>query len=326
MRYSASLAGDGRNCNLHFDESAQNSISKKGENALSALNAALGFSNHNKSQDYGNVRMTEPTPTNPSPIAVPWTPEMMNPQAASPTQPSYQPLQDQPYQTQNHPQPQPYAPPQIAPNSAFAQAAPAPQMPQAHAPHPQYQSEPRPAPIQPSAYMPPGQQPQLTSSPSPQMQQPLRAQLAHAQPAPAHYNQAPLIQPSPSTQFPQAGPPPVAPHMHVPSMDSPTGAEAGSKSLFAKLLKRSPKTTQLEPGQPTPSGQSNSLFNKNFGLGAVTGLVIGAFVLPMALGLFGGKPTVQPEVNLAPAPFVEDTSTAANADTFIDNVIAADAP
>ena len=72
------------------------------------------------------------------------------------------------------------------------------------------------------------------------------------------------------------------------------------------------------------SAQSGSLFNKNFALGAVTGLVVGAFVLPMVLGLFGGDAPVQTQAQVQ-AP-INTAPAATTGDTFIDNAIAADAP
>ena len=114
-------------------------------------------------------------------------------------------------------------------------------------------------------------------------------------------------------------------------------APVESKSFIAKLLKRSPKPEQTELDMQTPmqSGpaKSGSLFNKNFAIGAVAGLVVGAFVLPMVLGLFGGDAPVQTQAQAqaGPLPGFDINSPAVEgdgfkADTFIDNAIAADAP
>lgn len=69
------------------------------------------------------------------------------------------------------------------------------------------------------------------------------------------------------------------------------------KSLLGKLLKRSPKPTLADPimesnlaaaaAAPTAAA-SGSLFNKNFLLGAIAGLIVGAFILPMVLNFLGG--------------------------------------
>lgn len=71
---------------------------------------------------------------------------------------------------------------------------------------------------------------------------------------------------------------------------------------------------------------SGSLFNKNFALGALTGLVIGAFVLPMALDMFGGDTPVQAQAQAGPPAVIETTPTMKQGDAFIDEAIAADAP
>lgn len=96
------------------------------------------------------------------------------------------------------------------------------------------------------------------------------------------------------------------------------------KSLFAKLLKRSPKPVAVKSDMV--ASNSGSLFNKNFALGAVTGLVVGAFVLPMALNMIGGDASVQARVQAAPMSIVETTPTVTEGNTFIDEAIAADAP
>ena len=75
-----------------------------------------------------------------------------------------------------------------------------------------------------------------------------------------------------------------------------------SKSMIGKLLKRAPKGPNIEMPQmidanpmlaaaaapAAAAASSGSLFNKNFLLGAVVGLVVGAFGLPYILGLIGG--------------------------------------
>ena len=80
--------------------------------------------------------------------------------------------------------------------------------------------------------------------------------------------------------------------------------------------------------------KSGSLFNKNFAIGAVAGLVVGAFVLPMVLGLFGGDASVQTQAQAqaGPLPGFDINSPAASEgdgfkpDTFIDNAMATEAP
>lgn len=266
--------------------------------------------------------MTEPTPTNPSPTAIPWTPDMMSPQSHLATQPPAHPPQPEHYQAQ-HQQPGPaQAQPHYAhrPSQPTAQAyAPqpqhmaAPQLPQ----HVPTQSQMMPAQFVPQARMAPPQAP----LPHPGQAQP---QLQHY--SQAQFGQAPLNPSQPIPQRPQAGPPPLAPHMHTPVPIQNAAPDTGSesKSPFAKLLKRSPKPMEAQSDMTAPN--SGSLFNKNFALGALTGLVIGAFVLPMALNMIGGDAPVQTQAQVGPASIIETTPTITEGDTFIDEAIAADAP
>ena len=72
---------------------------------------------------------------------------------------------------------------------------------------------------------------------------------------------------------------------------------------------------------------SESLFNKNFALGAVAGLVVGAFVLPMLLNMIGGDaPAKTQALASGPAPVVNVLPEIADDPTFIDNAISVDAP
>ena len=103
-----------------------------------------------------------------------------------------------------------------------------------------------------------------------------------------------------------------------------------SKSLLAGLLKRSPQPDAVATEMPAASTGRESLFNKNFFLGGLTGLVIGAFVLPIVLGMFGSD-TPQPQArnftqsSAAVTPTSNAPSTAEGG-SFIDDAIASDAP
>ncbi len=234
--------------------------------------------------------MSEPIPTNPTPTAVPWTPDMMAPQSvrqvptAAPVfeSPQYQPHQGQPSQAQQQPQFQ-------SAQAYIPQVQPQPHMP----------AQPQ---LQQPQYLPTVQTYPQMAMPNPHNAQP-------------HY--------VPAEPFVQPGPPPLAPHMQAPLQSIETPAE--SKSLFAKLLKRSPKA-QPSNTDFTEAEASGSLFNKNFLLGAITGLIIGAFVLPMALNLVGGNTPSQAQAQAGPPPVLDVTPTMAEGGTFIDNAIASDAP
>jgi len=287
-----------------------------------ALNPVLGFGNHKKSRVTGSFSMTEPTPVNPSPTAVPWTPDMMNSHGPSAEQqPGHAHQQLQHYQTQHQPPAQMQSQPQYAhpqPQSAA----------QAYAPQPQHMAAPQMAQqVTPQPQFQGGQfAPQAQMAHSPAHQQ--HPNQAH--PAPSHFgqpqfSQAPLNQPQVA---PHAGRPPLAPLMRAPaaapSQNMAEETVPESKSLFAKLLKRSPKPIKAQSDMPAPN--AGSLFNKNFALGALTGLVIGAFILPMALDMLGGDTPVQTQVQAGPPPIIETTPTIAEGDTFIDEAIAANAP
>ena len=97
----------------------------------------------------------------------------------------------------------------------------------------------------------------------------------------------------------QGAMPPPAQHLQQAAQ---MAAPAESKSLIGKLLKRAPKPVQQvqQMAEASPSlatvaaapaavKSSGSLLNKNFALGAVVGLLVGAFVLPQIVGLLGGK-------------------------------------
>lgn len=258
--------------------------------------------------------MTEPMQTNPSPIAVPWTPDMMNPHAAPAPQPAYQ--QPNPLQPQAAPiqQAQPQARPPVQ------NIAATPQIPHGYAPQPQ---------SQPAQFMPPPSQPaQMTPAPAPQMMQPQFAQAQTPQSRAPQPQYARSHQTQISQQMPQAGPPPLAQHLRVPApvAEPMVQTKTKSKSLFAKLLKRSPKPVNAQPESTVPAAGSESLFNKNFALGALTGLVIGAFVLPMAIDMFSGSAPVQAQAQAGPPSGFDNAPTASEGETFIDAAIAADAP
>ena len=114
--------------------------------------------------------------------------------------------------------------------------------------------------------------------------------------------------------------------------------QAQSKSLFAKLLKRAPKpkvpsaVTDMPVAAVTATAAaatSTSLFNKNFAFGAVAGLVVGAFVLPMLLNMIGGGDAPAQKQAIAQAPTAAKTvkaPTPVDGETFIDQAIATKTP
>ena len=301
--------------------------------------------------------MTEPTQMNPTPVAVPWTPEMMNQMAPSPVSgpaPSQvpapaAPLAPAPQQPNYHAAPQQFAPqqrmPQPQPMAAQpvpAQPIPAQPMPAQPVPPQMAQPQYQPQPAQPMAA--PYQQPQQ-HTPAPQvhphhMNQHPALQMHQQQPAPQQMGQ-PQIQPQPAAPRHQQGtmPPPLAPHMKPMAQAAAAQAAAAtaaiaaapaeSKSLIGKLLKRSPKPVEAQQlmEAKAPSG---SLFNKNFLLGAVTGLVVGAFVLPMVLNLvrpeapaaqYQAQAAIQPVPGFDPnAPALEE------GETFLDAALNSDTP
>ena len=268
--------------------------------------------------------MNEPTPTNPTPTAVPWTPDMQTPPApvVSPTpSPVPAPLQPPVQQTTAA---QPAYP-------AAAQPAAQRQPVQAYAPQPQAQPAPR---VQQHA--PAAQQPRYAQPAAPQHMAPMQAphgqaphahaqqpQVQHAQGQPVHGQYAPPAAPQ---HFPQAAIPPL---VAAQAQTAAQAVPAESKSLIAKLLKRAPKA-ELAPATNVQMPQaSESLLNKNFALGAVTGLVIGAFVLPMLLNKIGIGNAPAPKQALATAPASVSNVAApvpADAETFIDRAIANETP
>ena len=99
-----------------------------------------------------------------------------------------------------------------------------------------------------------------------------------------------------------------------------------SKSLLAGLLKRSPRPDTVATDMPVASTSRESLFNKNFMLGGLTGLVIGAFLLPMVIGLFSSD-TPQPQaLNFTQSSASITPPSTAEGGSFIDDAIASDAP
>ncbi|GGX67571.1 hypothetical protein GCM10011309_16640 [Litorimonas cladophorae] len=127
--------------------------------------------------------------------------------------------------------------------------------------------------------------------------------------------------------------PPLAAQGQPPAAPAPgSAAQPEAKSLLSKLLKRKPKANLARPAAPTEAAaKPESLLNKNFALGALTGLVIGAVVLPMLMGvLFGEAPTaaqVQAAAQpLAPVEFVESAALAVEGETFVDNALNAETP
>lgn len=238
------------------------------------------------------------------------TPEMMPPaQSVAPTQPQYQPAPQ--YQT---------------PQPAYAQTAapqPYPQVAQPAQPIPHHGFAAQPQVQQP--HMPPSQmaQPQMHSAQYAPASQPQH----HLMPAPAPQMAQPMYAHAPAApQFSQAAMP-LAPHMRVPQQAATQEiiAPVESKSFLAKLLKRSPRPEQLETDIQPPA-KSGSLFNKNFALGAVVGLVVGAFVLPMILGLFGSDASVQTQAQAGPLPEFDINSPAVEDDTFLDNAMSSGEP
>ena len=115
--------------------------------------------------------------------------------------------------------------------------------------------------------------------------------------------------------------------MGQPGMGQALPEAPPSKSLFAKLLKRSPKPESSDAVTAEPAG-SGSLLGKKFGLGAVAGFVA-AFALMMALDMFAAEPAQQAQSLTRPAVQTAQNSAPVRAeggDTFLDNAIASDAP
>jgi hypothetical protein len=147
---------------------------------------------------------------------------------------------------------------------------------------------------------------------------------------------------------------PPAPHMQQLERRAADIAPE-PKSLLAKLLKRSPKpaeaslaapnlamqTPNFEAAMPSaeqfqpPLKSSGSLLNKNFALGAVTGLIVGAFVLPLLINMVLGDTTSQAQAQaksgaVAQAESMTEFDPNAPAieegETFLDAAIGTEAP
>jgi hypothetical protein len=150
----------------------------------------------------------------------------------------------------------------------------------------------------------------------------------------AHMAQPQQYAPPQQPLYAQAGPPPplhfaMPPQMQPAAMDllpqTPPHQTEASNSFIANLLKRSPKPARADTGFDQAAG-SGSLFNKNFMLGAVTGLVVGAFVLPTVLNAFGGSESAQVQAQALTPASLDSMPAASNGGTFIDDAIATDAP
>lgn len=278
--------------------------------------------------------MTEHIPhaAMPTPTAVPWTPDMM----AQPQPAQIQTPQAVHAQT---PQPQNHIPP--IPQVQTYQAAPHVVPSQAHVQEPRYQQPHPPAPIapQPYAHVPPQSQQPFPQAQTPQHHMPLHAAPppvgAHAQPAMQQFQtsqaQGQRPQPNPHQRSLMQIPHHAPAHIQAPEQPLLMETRKEPKSLFAKLFNRAPKTA--DGNLDTAAGSqveipavSESLFNKNFALGGLTGLVIGAFVVPMILNMFTSQPQVvtqaavsAPAIEIAPAATITDES-------FVDSVIATDTP
>lgn len=260
--------------------------------------------------------MSEPVPPHPTPTAVPWTPEMSTdmPNPGAPQDFDSQPPQIHPA----HYQPAPhYQAPQgeYLPAAVPQGYAPQPQMQTAQypaAPHPQYAPTPQHAPaLQPVHLMQQSAPPQMAPAAAfPHTGGQIGAQPQYAQPAPP---------PLPSA---------LSPQMHLAALgqsEQTAQTPEKSKSLIASLLKRSPKPVQAEADFEA-NVRPKSIFNKTFVLGAVTGLVIGAFVLPMVLSAVSGSAPEQAQARAGTITEFNPAPAATNGDTFIDNAIATDTP
>ena len=247
--------------------------------------------------------MTNTIPTNPTPTAVPWTPDMTQPNAqgqSTPRQAMPPQMPAAPYQPTPHYQ---------SPQPDYAQAS----APQGYPPQPQVHTPPAYPPqhqhMSPTQYAPAFQ-------PVHHTQQPAAPQMGQVAAVPPHMEQAAQYAPQQHPHYAPGGPPPMP-----AALDAVRGAPQKSKSFLANLLKRSPKPTEAEFEPPVKSG---SLLNKNFIIGAATGLVIGAFVLPMLVNILGGGSSSQTQVQAATAP-VTAISPTSDGDTFLDNAMANDA-
>lgn len=142
-----------------------------------------------------------------------------------------------------------------------------------------------------------------------------------------------MAPPPPAPRYQQSTmPPPLAPHMQQAAQ--PDLAPAESKSLIGKLLKRSPKPLHSEQVLDVKPS-SGSLFNKNFVLGAVAGLLVGAFALPMVQDLISPKATSQYQAQAASQPLAQaqplpgfdpNAPLDEGEDTFLDAALSSDNP
>lgn len=307
------------------------------------------------------------TPNMPTPTAVPWTPDMagqvpvqpvMNPAALPTAIPSPMPVHAQPAPAQMQPQApqtayqnapqQPYQPtPQPAP-----QAAPQgqPTGPQAYQPQPRQVAQPTPQPIvqnrpaqhnprqgqtQPQHPQPFQQQPQAYGTP--QAQAPAQA-LPYSQQAQQASHQGQLHAARANVQMPPILTPP-------PLEDAPVSKP---KSLFARFLKKKSDavettaehvTAQVAQGipplaatvLPTEPKASGSLFDKNFLVGALAGLVLGLVIIPMVLSRFTGGNETQSRAQAsaqsqAVASLDQDTAQVVNQESFLDAALESETP
>lgn len=241
--------------------------------------------------------MTQPTPTLPTPLAVPWTPP-----ASAPAQPAAPQYAAQPYISEPAPQPQFYGQPQAQYPAAAHNGAPqaySPQHPAASQAHQSYAQTPHGMAYDQSPGMNPGQnQPQF-----PPQGQPYQAQMVHP-------GQPPMPQMS----------------QHMTPAQMPATEAAPSKSLLKSLLNRKPKAVKAEGEAKSTSG---SLFDKNFIFGLAAGLVLGLVVLPLVFGGSNAPSATSVAQYSAPQTTVQ-TDPLATAQTegesFVDSVLASDAP
>lgn len=293
--------------------------------------------------------MNEPTPTNPAPSPVPWTPEMANQQHSLPAPvPAAQPSQ------MARPIPTPYPPTgPVSQQPAIQSGAPVhtgvaqAYSPQPHFPQPAQSNQPQPIPplpVSPMSSQPPMPNQAHQSAAHQQQAQPYHSatqppmyqqQQAHpSQYAAPHQNAVPHQAPYPgqmaASPIGQMEAPTLAGIGHV-GMGQDMSEAQPSKSLFAKLLKRSPKPASQDASNPLPPN-SSSLLGKKFGLGAAFGFAA-AFGLMTVLNMFAAEPAQQAQRLGTPSAAIAGVSTAqapartrAEGNTFIDNAIAADAP
>jgi len=230
-------------------------------------------------------------PQSPAPLAVPWTPPAQSAQA---TPQAY--VQTPQPQMQIQPPAQSPVPQAAIPQTPNPAHYPQPYRgaPQAIAPVPQPPIVQPPAPVQAhTAYQQQAQMNPLPVHQSPQHQGYSPQAMAQPQMAPQNGAVPPAYaHPNMSHNAPVNHAPPMP-----VSAQAPTETHQKSKSLFANLLKRSPKTMS----EPTAPKSSGSLFDKNFAFGLVAGTIIGFLVLPI---IFSGGPE---QATPAYAPIAENS-------------------